>query len=481
MNKSPKRVCGIFLLSAFLLFLIVPQSVLAEADSTTSTELSCTYPGRIVEAGETVKFDLNIKNNLGTYPKTLHLDTFKGEENWKFSFYAGENEIDRVAMTEGQEITITFEIDTAGDTAVDTYPVRVRIDDARLWLYITIDKSYEGEAGILKATVVDEQGEKIKGASISIAGERRGNIVKTVLTTADGEVRTEVDQGDYILYVESDGYRNAEEDDVSVKCGYTTDVGTIMLEKKNYGLTVDVKSPLVTASIGNKPVFEIDLTNVGKSDDVFELGVTGLPSGWYGRYKLAADSTASVSKLFIESGTAKTVFLEVIPPYSVEKGDYVFNATFGSSDGIYTEDLEARITGSSNMVIFSEKYRYDITKGESADIPVTISNRGNGEALTNIRAEVSVPEGWNVRVSPETIPSIQPGEKATIYMKVTPPANIAASDYKVSVKVISDQEEETDEIRVIISESSLVGIMGLFLLLGACGGVYYFFRKHERR
>lgn len=464
-----------------MLFLLVPQSALAASDSTANTELSCTYPGRIVEAGEAVVFDLNIKNNIGTNPKMLHIDTFKGEEDWKFSFYAGEDEIDRVLMAEDQEITISFEIDTAGDTPVGTYPVRVRIDDGRLWLYITIDKSYAGESGILKVTVVDEQGEKIKGASISIAGENRGNIVKTVLTTADGEVRTEVDQGDYILYVESAGYRSAEEDDVSIKCGYTTDVGTIMLEKKNYGLTVDVKSPLVTASIGNKPVFEIDLTNVGKSDDVFELGVNGLPGGWYGRYKLAEDSTASVSKLFIDSGTTKTVFLEIIPPYSVEKGDYAFNATFVSSDGIYTEDLEAKITGSSNMVIFSEKYRYDITKGESADIPVTISNRGNGEALTNVRVEVSAPEGWNVRVSPATVPSIQPGEKAVVYLKVTPPANIAASDYKISVKVVSDQEEDTDEIRVVISESSLVGILGLLLLVGACGGVYYFFRKHERR
>lgn len=460
---------------------MVPHAAIAVSDSELNTHISCTYPGRIVEAGETVKFELKIKNNVGTYPKRFHIDTFKGEEDWKFSFYSGENEIDRVAMQEEEEISVTFEIDTAGDTPVDTYPVRVRLDDGRIWLYITIEKSHAGESGVLKATVVDEQGEKIKGASISIINEKSGTPVKTVLTTADGQMRTEVGQGDYILRIESDGYRGTEKDGVSVKSGYTTEVGTIMLEKKNYGLKIDVKSPLVTASIGDKPVYEIDLSNVGKSDDVFELGVEGLPDGWYGRYKLAEDSTGSVSKLFIDSGTTKTVFLEIIPPYSVEKGDYLFNATIVSTDGVYTEDLEAKITGSSNMVIFSEKYRYDITTGESADIPVTISNRGNGEALTNVRAEVSAPEGWNVRISPETVPSIQPGEKAIVYLKVTPPANIAASDYKISVKVVSDQEEETDEIRVIISESSLVGILGLILLIGACGGVCYFFRKHERR
>jgi uncharacterized membrane protein len=186
-------------------------------------------------------------------------------------------------MTEGQEITISLEIDTAGDTPVGTYPVRVRIDDGRLWLYVTIEKSYAGKDGVLKVTVVDDQGEKIKGASISIIDGNSDKTVKTVLTTADGEVRTEVGQGDYSLHVENNGYMNADVDEISIKCGYTTDAGAIMLEKKNYGLSVDFKSPLVTASIGSKPVYEIDLSNVGKSDDIFSLDISGLPRGWYGR------------------------------------------------------------------------------------------------------------------------------------------------------------------------------------------------------
>ncbi|WP_048151808.1 NEW3 domain-containing protein [Methanolacinia paynteri] len=474
------RTPAFLLITACLLMFLVPQAVSAGTDSTANTEISCTFPGRIVEAGETVTFDLKIKCNLGTNPRMLEFDTFKGEDDWKYHFYSGEKEIDRILMTEGEVIPITFEIDTAGDTAVGVYPVRVRIDDARLWIYITIDKSHAGESGVLKLAVVDEQGENIEGALVKIADERRHIVIKEVLTSGDG-LRTEVDQGDYILYVGSEGYNDAHKDDVSIKCGYTTDAGTIMLEKENYGLTIDVKSPLVTASIGNKPVYEAVLTNVGKSDDVFGLDVGGLPGGWYGRYKLTADSTESVSKLYIDAGSEKTVFLEIIPPYSVEKGDYFFNMSVESSEKEYSEPLEARITGSSNMVIFSEKYRYDMTKGDSVEIPVTISNKGKGDALTNVRTEVSAPEGWNVKITPSSVPSIQPGEKATVTLVVSPPTNIAASDYKISVKVVSDQQEETDEIRIVINESSLVGILGLILLLSACGGVYYFFRKHERR
>ena len=59
------------MISALILSLVVPQAVLADADSSANTEVSCTYPGRIVEAGETVKFDLKIKNNIGTYQVQL--------------------------------------------------------------------------------------------------------------------------------------------------------------------------------------------------------------------------------------------------------------------------------------------------------------------------------------------------------------------------------------------------------------------------
>ncbi|WP_048148902.1 NEW3 domain-containing protein [Methanolacinia paynteri] len=481
MTGINQKLLNCLLASAFLILLLLPQGVFASDNATPNVEIICSFPGRIVEAGETVKFDLKIKNNYGTYPKMLDVDTFKGENDWKFAFYSGENKIDRVLMGKGEELAVTLEVDTAGDTPVDTYPVRIRIDDARLWIYIKIEKTHAGESGVLKVTVVDEQGEKIKGAVVKVVDDRMHNIVKEVLTTADGQIRTEVDQGDYILNIESSGYIGSQKDDIAIKSGYTTDAGTIMLEKKNYGLTIDVKSPLVTATIGNKPVYEILLSNVGKSDDIFDLGVEGLPAGWYGRFKLASSSNESASSLYIDAGSEKTVFLEIIPPYSVEKGDYSFNISVNSSDNSYTEKLEAKITGSSNMVVFSEKYRYEITKGDTAEISMSISNKGSGEALTNVRVEVSAPDGWNVRTTPSTIPSIQPGQKAVVNLKVTPPANIAASDYKISVKVISDQEEDTEDIKIIVSESSLVGILGVLLLAGACFGVYYYFRKHERR
>lgn len=461
--------------------LFVCSPVLAGYTSN-NVEITCTYPGKIVEAGEKVTFDLSIKNNGDSNPKKLYVDTFDGEEGWKYRFLAGETEIDRIALNTGGEASIKLEVDTAGDTKVDSYPLRVRIDDGRLWLYINVKKTHAGESGVLKMSVVNEQGEKIKGAKVTVFNEKTDVPVTIVYSTADGAVRTEVPQGEYVLKIEKDGYLPREKDDISIKSGYTTDSGTLMLERKNYGLDIDVKSPTLTVAVGEKPLYEMKLSNVGKSDDTYTLSSADLPDGWYSRYRETAESKEEISEIFIRAGEEKTVFYEVIPPYSVDTGDYEFKSEIISSSGeSYTGDFRASVKGKSELQVFSEKYRYEVTKGGSVDVPVTIYNKGTGVAITNIAVEVSTPEGWQVGVSPKTIPSIMPGEKKTVTLKVVPPSGVAASEYKITLKVKSDQGEKSDDLRIVVNESSIIGILGILLLIGVGGGVYYMFRKYERR
>ncbi|MBN2735076.1 MAG: carboxypeptidase regulatory-like domain-containing protein [Methanomicrobiaceae archaeon] len=467
-----------------MLIFTASQSVMAsESAEPGNFKIYCKYPGKVIEAGETIKYDLIIKNIGGTdTPHKLRVDTFKGEDDWEFKFLSGETEIDRISLAQGESETIQLEVKTAGDTPVDTYQFRISLDDGRMWLYAIVDKTYAGEDGVLKLQVVNEQGEKIKGAKVSAFLDKSTVADAVVFSTSDGQVRTELDQGIYRLLIEKDGYLSREKDEVRIQSGYTEDVGTLMLERKNYGLDIDVKAPIVTAPIGQKPLFEIKLSNVGKSDDSFSLFYENMPDGWYGRYKETAESKSELSEVFIRAGEDKTVFFEVIPPYSVTKGDYTLDSVVESSDGSsYDTELKATIKGSSDLQVFSDKYLYEVTKGDTIEIPVKVLNNGNGVALTNIKVEVSTPEGWKVTTAPETVPGIAPGERETVTLKVVPPSNIAASEYKITVKVISDQEEESDSIRVVVKESSLIGIFGIIMMLLVAGGVYYMYRKYERR
>ncbi len=466
-----------------LIFGVIANPVMGEVQDTSNIKVSCKYPGKVIEAGETVIFDLVIKNTATTnYPKKLRVDTFKGEEDWEFRFLTEGGEIDRIAYSGGETDTIQLEVKTTGDTPKDTYPFRFSVDSGKLWLYITIKESHAGENGILKLEVVNEQGDKIKGATVSAFQGKSTSADIVVYSMADGKIRTDLDQGEYRILIEKNGYLSREIDDINIQSGYTEDIDTVMLERKNFGLDVDVKTPVTTSLIGQKPLYEMVLMNVGKSDDLFRLSSKNMPEGWYGRYKETIDSKSELSEIFIKTGEEKTVYFEIIPPYSVIKGDYSFDSVINSTDGMeYITELKAIIKGSSDLQVFSEKYLYEITKGKTAEVPVNILNNGNGVALTNIIVEVSTPEGWKITTSPETIPSIEPGERKTVYLTVVPPSDIAASEYKITTNVISDQEEVSDSLRIVVNESSMIGVFGIILMITAAGSVFYMYRKYERR
>ena len=57
MKGLPKGFGGSLLVSAFIILLLLPQPAPANPGSANNIDLTCTYPGRIVEAGETVIFD----------------------------------------------------------------------------------------------------------------------------------------------------------------------------------------------------------------------------------------------------------------------------------------------------------------------------------------------------------------------------------------------------------------------------------------
>jgi uncharacterized membrane protein len=47
--------------------------------------------------------------------------------------------------------------------------------------------------------------------------------------------------------------------------------------------------------------------------------------------------------------------------------------------------------------------------------------------------------------------------------------------------VTSDQTEKSDDFRVVVKEQSMVAVFGVLLLALIAGGVYYMFRKYNRR
>lgn len=478
MKQIPYIILILFLFTATL---PIPAAAEGSADSR-DVQIHCTFPGIVLEAGESTEFTLTVTNNGNADPKKFWVETFGESSDWEYHFLNGETEITRAAIPTGSTQTIGFTVRTTSDTPVGEYHVKVHIGNGYCWLYITISETHAGERGVLKLTTVNELGEAVKGATVAVMEDKSTEPVMTIQTSTDGKIRSELPHGDYTLVITKDGYHSALPVEVGVNSGLETDAGNILLEKMNTAVEVSYKTLSITTSLEKNPVFVMNLKNIGRADSIFGLDATGMPEDWFTRFKESENSGESLSEIFLYAGEEKTLYLEVIPAYGTEIGDYSITSVVTSPDGdTYEEALDITLRGEYHLKAYPDKYRYELGKGDKVTFDVILKNTGSAGALTNIRPEISAPDGWTATISPKTIASLGPGEAETIAVTVIPPSNIAASEYKVTLKVTSDQAETSDDLRMVVKESSFVTVIGLLLLVGVCGGVWYAFRKHQRR
>jgi len=466
-----REIIPVFLLSLAL--------VTVAAGAAVQTDIRCDFPGEVVEAGETAVFDLEITNRGDTGTCLLNYWTYRGTDDWKIRFEDGDREVYRMLIPAGETKTVRLVVETSGRAAVGEYPLRVGIGEGTIWVYVRITKTHSGETGTLEATVVDKDGNVVKGADVGVYdGNTR---VEGMLTTAEGKVSIGAPMGTYTVRVSKPGYRSWEKDDVEIRIGQTVDLGIVPLDKENYFAEVLVKTPSRVATVGTNPQYEITVRNIGRNDDTYTLAVPDLPEQWYARFTESSSTTEEVPEIYIPAGEEKTIYLEIIPPYSVDVGDYNFTLVAGSSAREYEENLSLRLRGSYDLRTYTKTYRHEINRGETLNFDITITNAGVGGSLTNIGVNMSAPEGWRASVDPATVASLEPGERATVQVAVVPPADIVAGEYRFIALVRSDQDEQEDEFRVVVNERSYVALLGLLVMVGVAGGLWYIFRKYGRR
>ncbi|MCM2465805.1 COG1470 family protein [Methanoculleus oceani] len=472
------RRISLVLLVLLLAASAVPGAAAAQG-GTIQTEIRCGFPGEMIEAGDTAVFDLAVTNRGETGTCLLNYWTFRGTDGWKIRFEAEDREVYRMLIPAGETKTVRLVAETSGHAAVGEYPIRVGIGEGTIWLYVRVTKTHSGETGTLEATVVDKEGNVVKGADVGVYN--RDTRVEGMLATAEGKVSIGAPMGTYTVRVTRPGYRPWEKENVEVRIGKTTDLGIVPLEKENFFAEVRVKSPSRMAAIGSNPQYEMTLKNAGRNDDTYTLSVQGLPEQWYARFKESRDAAEEVSEIYVPSGEEKTLYLDLIPPYSVDVGEYNFTAVIGSAAREYEENLTLRLRGSYDMRTYAKSYRHDINRGDTLTFDVTVTNAGTGGALTNIGINMSAPQGWRVTVDPASVASLEAGERATVQVTVVPPADIVAGEYKVVALVKSDQDEEEDEYRIVVKEQSYVAVLGLLVMAGVAAGLWYMFRKYGRR
>lgn len=248
--------------------------------------------------------------------------------------------------------------------------------------------------------------------------------------------------------------------------------------------TADVSTDLSSkiANIGDKITYSVRIKNLQSQENVYALAVTGLPDNWYGRYKDNAASTGELAEVIIAGSSEKDIVLEIVPPYSVNVGDYNFTAVVNTPDGLSVKkNLTLTLKSGVGMSMSSVKYAYDAQPGQPFNIIAYVANTGQGGVLTNVNVNATAPQGWIVSVSPNGVNSIKAGESQTFTITVQPPGNIVASDYEVSLKAQSDQAEDGKDYRITVQTQSYIPYIGGGIILVVIAGLVLIYRKYGRR
>jgi len=171
-EKIPLKIWILFIALILGMVALIQPVIAIDSSPNSDMIIQCDVPGKIIEAGETVSFDLVVTNNGPEIYRKLWYETFDGKRlDWKMRFMDGSSEINLLAINRGTSKNITFIIETSSDTPVGDYTVRLHIGDGWYWLYPKISKSHAGEKGTLELKVVDTEGEKVKSATIELIPE----------------------------------------------------------------------------------------------------------------------------------------------------------------------------------------------------------------------------------------------------------------------------------------------------------------------
>jgi uncharacterized membrane protein len=256
----------------------------------------------------------------------------------------------------------------------------------------------------------------------------------------------------------------------------------VYITSVNESANVDFDVSSKIASIGDKITYSLKIKNLQSQENIYRLSASGLPANWYYRYKSDAGSQEELAEVVIAAGTERSLVIEIVPPYSIGAGDYNFTASVTSPEGsVISKDLMLRLKSSVSMDMISGKLAYDAKPGESFNIDVYVRNTGNGAALTNVYLETKAPDGWTVQVTPNKTASLTAGNTQTFRVKVTPPGNIVASDYSVTITAKSDQAQDEASYRITVKVDSLIPYIGGGIILFVIAGLVLVYRKYGRR
>ncbi len=430
------------------------------------------------EAGQSVTFPIIIKNR--GEEKAVKLEVTEKPAGWNAYFLMGNQRVKSFLLEGEQEITLFVE--APRNAELGEHKIGFSINGIEKNVSVFIYKTYKGEPAKILVIVKDEEGDFVQRAKISTGDE-------TTLTDGYGKAKIELKPGEYKIFVEKEGYELVEKE-VSVEDGEEKTL-EITLTKLPYYFELEGNGDTVAIAAGSIGRYALTIKNLGKEEDWYSLSAFDVPEGWSAEFYYAE---SPMRKIKISPGESKEVALRIVPPFNAQPGEYNLTIVVKSSSGLEKRiNLVVKLIGEYKFEMYPETPMLSIKADREGIAYLSLENTGTAP-ITNIKFEVSAPQGWDVKVTPQVIPELgslyfeegnvgertsEPKNRLTVTIKV--PETTPAGTYQITITGKGDQAQASTQITVRVTQSSNTAYIGILILVLTFGAVIWMMRRVGRR
>ncbi|WP_321479710.1 NEW3 domain-containing protein [uncultured Bacteroides sp.] len=265
---------------------------------------------------------------------------------------------------------------------------------------------------------------------------------------------------------------------VAAKGLYSLPLTVIVSEQGTYQTEFTTDQMNMEGSAEATFTFNATLKNRTSEKQLYAL-TTKTPRGWNVAFKPNYKQATSVE---VAPNATANVTIDINPPANIKVGTY--RIPVRAANGTTSADLglEVVIKGSYKMELTTPKglLSTDVTAGDTKKIQLVVKNRGTID-LTDVKLTANQPAGWNVTFEPQKLASVKAGESAQVVATIKASKKALPGDYVVKMNAKTPEVTSDTEFRIAVKTPMIWGWLGIVIIIGACGGVYYLFRKYGRR
>lgn len=236
--------------------------------------------------------------------------------------------------------------------------------------------------------------------------------------------------------------------------------------------------PNIEGAANSTFTYSATLRNRTAGDQLYALNAYG-PPGWNVAFKANYKQVSSVN---VEANRTQEITIELDPPDQLPAGTYKIPIVAATSSTSAQLELQAVITGSYALELTTPQglLSTSLTAGDDKRLELVVVNKGSAP-LKNIDLQSAAPLNWEVTFDPKKVESLEPGKTAQVYAVIKADKKAIAGDYVTALEARTPETSSKASFRVSVETSLLSGWLGVLIILGALGSVYYLFRKYGRR